>query len=151
MDNTPEEKINLTIPVDIIDRAGRLARRWQDRANQLLTHEEKAIQEQMMRLLTHPMDKVVLTRLIPEADGTLCDQRIEAIAGTENARILRVPFRTYEGGEIIPQWISRFEIWPYLERFAVDAERELLAEQLSTPDAFGATAEKDHRHQNDLK
>jgi len=71
---------------------------------------------------------VVLTRLIPEADGTTCDQRIEPILGTENARILRVPFRTYDGGEIIPQWISRFEVWPYLERYAIDAERELLAE-----------------------
>ncbi len=71
---------------------------------------------------------VVLTRLIPEADGTTCDQRIEPILGTENARILRVPFRTHEGGEIIPQWISRFEVWPYLERYAIDAERELLAE-----------------------
>jgi sucrose synthase len=71
---------------------------------------------------------VVLTRLIPEADGTTCDQRIEPILGTENARILRVPFRTYETGEVIPQWISRFEVWPYLERYAVDAERELLAE-----------------------
>ena len=48
---------------------------------------------------------VVLTRLIPEADGTTCDQRIEPILGTENARILRVPFRTYEQGEVIPQWI----------------------------------------------
>ena len=71
---------------------------------------------------------VVVTRLIPEADGTTCDQRIEPILGTENARILRVPFRTYEGGEVIPQWISRFEVWPYLERYAIDAERELLAE-----------------------
>ena len=71
---------------------------------------------------------VVITRLIPEADGTTCDQRIEPILGTENARILRVPFRTYETGDVIPQWISRFEVWPYLERFAIDAERELLAE-----------------------
>jgi sucrose synthase len=71
---------------------------------------------------------VVVTRLIPEADGTTCDQRIERILGTEHARILRVPFRTYEQGEVIPQWISRFEIWPYLERFAIDAQRELLGE-----------------------
>jgi sucrose synthase len=71
---------------------------------------------------------VVLSRLIPEADGTTCDQHIEPILGTENARILRVPFRTYEKGELVPQWISRFEVWPYLERYAVDAERELLAE-----------------------
>ncbi len=71
---------------------------------------------------------VVLTRLIPEADGTTCDQRIEPILGTEHARILRVPFRDYHSGEVIPQWISRFEVWPYLERYAIDAEHELLAE-----------------------
>jgi sucrose synthase len=71
---------------------------------------------------------VVLTRLIPEADGTTCNQRLEPILGTENARILRVPFRTYDTGEIIPHWISRFEVWPYLERYAIEAERELLAE-----------------------
>jgi sucrose synthase len=71
---------------------------------------------------------VVVTRLIPEADGTTCDQRIEPILGTENARILRVPFRHHKSGEVIPQWISRFEVWPYLERYAIDAQRELLAE-----------------------
>ncbi len=71
---------------------------------------------------------VVLSRLIPEADGTTCDQRVEPILGTEHARILRVPFRDYHSGEVIPQWISRFEVWPYLERYAIDAERELLAE-----------------------
>jgi sucrose synthase len=71
---------------------------------------------------------VVLTRLIPEANGTTCNQRLEPILGTENARILRVPFRTYDTGEIMSHWISRFEVWPYLERYAIEAERELLAE-----------------------
>ncbi|MGB9338811.1 MAG: sucrose synthase [Polyangiales bacterium] len=71
---------------------------------------------------------VVLSRLIPEADGTTCDERIEPILGTEHARILRVPFRDYHSGEVIPQWISRFEVWPYLERYAIDAEGELLVE-----------------------
>lgn len=76
---------------------------------------------------------VVITRLIPEAEGTTCDQRSEAIAGCQNARILRVPFRN-AAGEVLPRWISRFEVWPYLERFAVDAERELLAELHGRPD-----------------
>lgn len=76
---------------------------------------------------------VVVTRLIPEAEGTTCDQRLEPIIGTEHARILRVPFRSPDG-EVIPQWISRFDIWPYLERFAVDVERELLAELGGRPD-----------------
>lgn len=76
---------------------------------------------------------LVLTRLIPEAEGTTCDQRLEPIAGTRNARILRVPFRTALG-EVHPRWISRFEIWPYLERYTLDAERELLAELGGRPD-----------------
>jgi len=76
---------------------------------------------------------VVITRLIPEAEGTNCDQRLEAIAGTDYARILRIPFRE-DSGEVVPQWISRFEIWPYLERFALDVQRELLAELGGRPD-----------------
>jgi len=75
----------------------------------------------------------VVTRLIPEAGDTTCDQRIEAIMGTEHARILRVPFRN-EKGEVVPQWISRFEVWPYLEQFSIDAEKELLAELGGRPD-----------------
>lgn len=76
---------------------------------------------------------LVVTRLIPEADDTTCDQRLEPIAGTDHAAILRVPFRS-DSGEILPHWVSRFEIWPYLEQFALDAERELLAELGSRPD-----------------
>jgi sucrose synthase len=76
---------------------------------------------------------MVLTRLIPEAEGTLCNQRLEPIAGTRNAAILRVPFRN-AAGEEMPHWISRFHIWPYLERYALDAERELLAELGGRPD-----------------
>lgn len=49
---------------------------------------------------------LVVTRLIPEAQGTTCNQRIEAINGTKHARILRVPFRD-KGGKVVPQWMSR--------------------------------------------
>ncbi|MDX1594226.1 MAG: sucrose synthase [Gammaproteobacteria bacterium] len=76
---------------------------------------------------------VVVTRLIPESEGTTSDQQLEPIAGTCNARILRVPFRDAHG-EVHPRWISRFEIWPWLERFALDVERELLAELEGRPD-----------------
>ena len=76
---------------------------------------------------------MVITRLIPEADDTTCDQRLEHIAGTRYASILRVPFRSATG-EIKRKWISRFDIWPYLERFSVDAEYELLAELGGRPD-----------------
>ena len=42
-------------------------------------------------------DIVVLTRLIPDAHGTSCNERLEPISGCINARILRVPFRDREG------------------------------------------------------
>jgi sucrose synthase len=75
---------------------------------------------------------LVVTRLIPEAHGTTCDQPIEKIMGTRNALILRVPFRGNDG-EIVPHWISRFEVWPYLERFSLEAEKEVLAELEGRP------------------
>lgn len=52
---------------DIVKKSVLLAESWQKRANELLTHEEKGIQEQMQRLLTHPMDKVVLTKIIDQS------------------------------------------------------------------------------------
>ncbi|MGB5717742.1 MAG: sucrose synthase [Gammaproteobacteria bacterium] len=94
-------------------------------------------QEMHRRLADQGLDiepqVLVLTRLIPEAEGTSCGQRIELITGTRNARILRVPFKN-AAGEVLPHWISRFEVWPYLERFSLDAERELLAELRGRPD-----------------
>jgi sucrose synthase len=97
----------------------------------------RALEKEMHRRLEEQGIEIdpqilVVTRLIPEARGTTCDQRIERIVGTTNARILRVPFRDC-AGEIIPHWISRFEVWPYLERFAVDAEKEVLAELGGVP------------------
>jgi sucrose synthase len=76
---------------------------------------------------------LVVTRLIPEAEGTTCNQKLENIIGCKNARILRVPFRN-SVGEIVPHWISRFKIWPYLERFAIDSQREIMAELNVRPD-----------------
>jgi sucrose synthase len=76
---------------------------------------------------------LVLTRLIPEAEGTTCQERLEPIVGTRNARILRVPFRN-DSGEVVPEWISRFHIWPYLEQFAEESSREIIAEFGQRPD-----------------
>jgi sucrose synthase len=75
----------------------------------------------------------IVTRLIPDAGQTTCDQRLEKVSGCDNTWILRVPFHK-ENGEIVRHWISRFEIWPYLEGFARDAEREALAELGGRPD-----------------
>jgi sucrose synthase len=76
---------------------------------------------------------VVISRLIPEAGDTTCNLPKEDIIGTENTKILRVPFRNKDG-DIVPHWISRFKIWPYLEQFTMDAEKEILSEMHGRPD-----------------
>ena len=75
---------------------------------------------------------IVLTRLIPEAQDTTCDQRLEKIFNTENGWILRVPFRD-EQYNVVKNWVSRFNIWPYLETFAEDAANELVSEFQGRP------------------
>lgn len=76
---------------------------------------------------------LILTRLIPNAEGTTCNKRIEKVFDTKNTYILRVPFR--DGNKkITDSWISRFEMWPYLEDFAEDSYYELLAEFGERPD-----------------
>jgi sucrose synthase len=76
---------------------------------------------------------IILTRLIPNSDGTSCNQRIEKIHNTKNVWILRVPFRDHNKKNT-DNWISRFEIWPYLEEFAEDSYKELLVEFGTRPD-----------------
>ncbi len=51
----------------IVEEAVSLAEAWQKRADELLTAEEKGIAQQMKQLVTHPMDKVVLTKLIDQS------------------------------------------------------------------------------------
>ncbi len=76
---------------------------------------------------------IVLTRLIPEAGDTTCAQRKEKIFETENGWILRIPFRDHNAS-VIPHWISRFHIWPYLEDFAEHSATELTSEFHGRPD-----------------
>jgi sucrose synthase len=64
----------------------------------------------------------ILTRLIPNCEDTFCNQRLEKIEGCENGWILRVPFREEPSNPTQSQnWVSKFDIWPYLESFAIDA------------------------------
>ncbi len=76
---------------------------------------------------------IILTRLIQEAGNTTCNERLEKVHETKNVWILRVPFRAHNQ-EITRRWISRFEIYPYLQEFAEDASVELLAEFGRRPD-----------------
>lgn len=75
---------------------------------------------------------IIVTRLLPDAVGTTCNQRIEKVYGTEHSIILRVPFRTEKG--IVRKWISRFEVWPYLETYTEDVANELATELQTKPD-----------------
>lgn len=95
---------------------------------------EREMRERLQRQGVSVDPKIlIVTRLIPEARGTTCNQRLEKVVGCDNAWILRVPFHR-SNGEVVPEWISRFEIWPYLERFAVDVEQAALAELGGRPD-----------------
>ncbi|KAF2536045.1 hypothetical protein F2Q68_00018607 [Brassica cretica] len=75
---------------------------------------------------------LIVTRLIPDAKGTTCNQRLERVSGTEHTHILRVPFRSDKG--ILRKWISRFDVWPYLENYAQDAASEIVGELQGVPD-----------------
>ncbi|KEH37657.1 putative sucrose synthase [Medicago truncatula] len=75
---------------------------------------------------------LIITRLLPDAVGTTCGERLEKVYDTEHCHILRVPFRTEKG--IVRKWISRFEVWPYLETFSEDVANELAKELEGKPD-----------------
>lgn len=76
---------------------------------------------------------VILTRLIPNAGNTTCNQKHEKVVNTDNVWIVRVPFREHNK-KVTDNWISRFEIWPYLEEFAEDSFITLKAEFNGRPD-----------------
>ncbi|XP_022137007.1 sucrose synthase 6 isoform X2 [Momordica charantia] len=75
---------------------------------------------------------IVVTRLIPDAQGTKCNQELEPVENTKHSHILRVPFFTQNG--ILRQWVSRFDIYPYLEKFVKDATDKILEVMECKPD-----------------
>ncbi|WOK96367.1 hypothetical protein Cni_G05074 [Canna indica] len=75
---------------------------------------------------------LIVTRLLPDAVGTTCGERLEEVEGTKHTSILRVPFRNKNG--ILRKWISRFDVWPYLETYTEDVAKELDLELQATPD-----------------
>ncbi|GMH16594.1 hypothetical protein Nepgr_018435 [Nepenthes gracilis] len=92
--------------------------------------------EMLQRIKQQGLDIVprilIVTRLLPDAVGTTCGQRLEKVFGTEHSHILRVPFRTEKG--IVRRWISRFEVWPYLETYTEDVANEVAGELQAKPD-----------------
>ncbi len=95
---------------------------------------EKHIRERFAKAGVFLKPKIlVVTRLIPNAGNTTCNERLEKITGAENCWILRVPFKD-SNGKTLQNWISRFKIWPYLDRFAEDSQQEILQEFKANPD-----------------
>lgn len=98
----------------------------------------KALEKEMIRTINESgLDVtpkiIILTRLIPNAGQTKSNQRLEKVHETKNCWILRVPFKDHNKN-VTDNWISRFEVWPYLDDFAEDAHKELLAEFGDKPD-----------------
>ncbi|KAK8934713.1 Sucrose synthase 7 [Platanthera zijinensis] len=75
---------------------------------------------------------LVVTRLIPESRGTKCNQEFEPILDTKHSHILRIPFKTENG--VLKNWVSRFDIYPYLERYARDASEKIQDHLEGKPD-----------------
>ncbi|XP_019710993.1 sucrose synthase 7 [Elaeis guineensis] len=93
--------------------------------------EELLLRIQQQGLSVKPQILVV-TRLIPEARRTKCNQELEPILNTKHSHILRVPFKTKDG--VLQHWVSRFDIYPYLERYAQDAAAKILDHLEEKPD-----------------
>ncbi|PZV18789.1 MAG: sucrose synthase [Pseudanabaena sp.] len=85
-----------------------------------------SIQQAGLDLLGIHPQVIVLTRLIPNSMGTQCNLDWEKIEGTDNAWFLRIPFQKFNPA-LTDNWISKAEIWPYLESFAIDAEQKIIA------------------------
>ena len=95
---------------------------------------EKEMQERIFNLgLEIKPQVLIVTRLIPEAGDTTCNVAVEPVHNTENVHIVRIPFRRADGS-VLPHWISRFEVWPYLERFADEARDTILQRLGRRPD-----------------
>ncbi|KAK4757884.1 hypothetical protein SAY87_019185 [Trapa incisa] len=97
----------------------------------------RALESEMLHRIKHQGLDItprilIVTRLLPDAVGTTCNQRLEKVFGTEHCHILRVPFRDENG--MVRKWISRFEVWPYLERYTEDVASEIAGELQGKPD-----------------
>ncbi|KAA8534738.1 hypothetical protein F0562_029820 [Nyssa sinensis] len=92
--------------------------------------------EMLQRIKQQGLDIIprilIVTRLLPDAVGTTCGQRLEKVYNTEHSHILRVPFRDEKG--MVRKWISRFEVWPYMETFTEDVANEITRELQAKPD-----------------
>ncbi|BAU14552.1 sucrose synthase [Leptolyngbya sp. NIES-3755] len=104
-----------------------------DQARSLDRQLHQNIELSGLKMLNIQPQVIVLTRLIPNCEGTHCALPFEKIDDTENAWILRVPFREFNP-KVTENWISKFDIWGYLEPYAIDAQARLLQQMGGKPD-----------------
>lgn len=104
-----------------------------DQARNLDRQLQQNIELAGLKMLNIQAQVVVLTRLIPNCEGTRCALPLEKIDDTENAWILRVPFREFNS-KVTDNWISRYDIWGYLETYAIDAQARLMQQMGGKPD-----------------
>ncbi|KAG5247254.1 sucrose synthase [Salix suchowensis] len=97
----------------------------------------KALEDELLLRIQHQglnikPQIIVVTRLIPDARGTKCNQELESINGTKHSIILRVPFSIEN--RVLRQWVSRFDVYPYLEKFTQDVITKILDLMEGKPD-----------------
>ncbi|KAI4969092.1 hypothetical protein ZWY2020_000006 [Hordeum vulgare] len=93
--------------------------------DQVRSMEEELVQRIKQQGLHITPKSLVLTRLIPDSKGTKCNVELEPVENTKYSNILRVPFKT-EDEKDFHQWVSWFDIYPYLERYTQDASAKIL-------------------------
>ncbi|KAI3462231.1 hypothetical protein Pfo_018894 [Paulownia fortunei] len=100
--------------------------------DQVVAFEEEMLLRIKQQGLNVKPQILVVTRLIPDAKGTKCNLELEPVMNTKHSHILRVPFMTENG--VLRQWVSRFDIYPYLEKFTQDATNKIIEIMEEKPD-----------------
>lgn len=100
--------------------------------DQVVALEEELLLRIKQQGLSFKPQILVVTRLLPDAKGTKCNQALEPVINTKHSHIVRIPFRTEKG--ILRKWVSRFDIYPYLENFTQDASAKVLEMMEGKPD-----------------
>ena len=145
MENGLQSCLNPKEEERILRESLALAERWQNRATALLTHEERIIQQRLMRLLNHPTDKAALTRLIDQSFRSSDNRRVAdqvcwllkkfgiPAYFPFSERLLAQLFLA--AGQIFPEWaVPRM-----IEKMRSDSSRTIIHGE---PDAFRAHMEK---------
>lgn len=139
---------------DIANKAVRQAEAWQNRANALLTSDEKAVQEQMRKLLTHPMDKVVLTRLIDQSfrsrDNRRVADQVNAILTSHGvpdffSRVEKLLVQMFLG---LGRHVPSLSVPKMIERMRQDSSRAIIAGEAEALHAHLRKRRREHVRMN---